>query len=782
MASSCVAQTACCEATKDRLQCSICNDYFREPRALDCMHKFCLKCLQELCNQQISNGSKIICPLCSKETRTKDVADLPQCHMLSALVEEFNMQTLLLEGRGSEIACQACVEENQAVSRCEDCDKFLCKACQKAHQRLTLMKSHKISSLDQFRSGKVVYKSKLRDHVQKCKKHPAENVSIFCNKCEQLICSTCLVQAHAQHSFSGADEALEKCKQDLKKLIAEVEKTKGGLYTAMAKTGTSLKKLQSRFADSNRKISQKAADEIAKIKEKEQQLRHDLEKVYLDSFKIFEAAQASNRQDVCLVERMLQESNQLTGQDSCYEILRLKKMLFPNLKELIQTCKQPVELSDRLYLMDFEGDQSFGKLVFDDEDKSEPEGVQATGIAGGQMELRDTSLFQNFSQAEEVMTEIIEDKQQKTTPKSKQKKKLNGSDPGSVESLIAEVNTKSESTEDVKEINEDKPQTSTKKCKTKNKLKKTDSGLDESLILEDKTKSESRPEVASDSETARSADSIEHWIFTKHIKTIGSDQKTFGCAFDVAVFSNNEIVIVDTKLKRLIRYSLTSEPRSDKVSSVLKIKGLTDPRQVSVNKHDHLIVLDNHTSTVNTYDKKYKPLHQFIPGRRTNQKPTCLAVDECNQIAVGYKYQKQIFLHSSEGSFIKAVHATMIDNRLVTYKQKFIYTNYWNKTLYAQKYTGDMVFCVNVPSSSTGYWGPNCLCCDKTGNIYVAVRAFGTNMPADEVIRFSPDGTYLGTVITGCGLPHGITLTPDDNHLIVATNTSVSIFRQVIFT
>ena len=150
-------------------------------------------------------------------------------------------------------------------------------------------------------------------------------------------------------------------------------------------------------------------------------------------------------------------------------------------------------------------------------------------------------------------------------------------------------------------------------------------------------------------------------------------------------------------------------------------------------------------------------------------------MDEDNLIAVGCKFSKQISLHKSDGSHIRTVHTVMIDAHLTTYKQRFVYTNYWNRMLYSMNYDGSTVFAANVPSSSVSYWGPNGVCCDKSGGIYVAVRGY---WPANEILRYTMDGAYIGCVITGCDLPWGIALTPDEKDLVVATNDSVTIFTR----
>ncbi|XP_038054602.1 E3 ubiquitin-protein ligase TRIM71-like [Patiria miniata] len=371
MASNVTAQSVLEKISVDHLECSICTNRFRQPKLLDCLHSFCLKCLQELRQSQDPSGTKLTCPLCRRETMLKGsgVADLPNNFAFSALVEEVTMQEKLLEGQGSDIKCQNCDEENQATSRCMDCDNFLCQECQKAHERMTFMKSHKIYTLAQLRSGEIVYKSKLREDIPKCGNHPDQNLNVYCNTCQQVICTTCSVLDHAKHSLIGLPVAFEKCQKKVKELVASVSKSKTKLNNSIEKTYKSRKKLNTMFANTNKKITEKADQEVAKIRQEEQKLLKETDRIYQKRVTTFDAAQANNSKEVTQTEHKLEEVKQLMNQASCYEILELQQKLLHNLSEL--TGKQPQQVPDKLTFMDFEeGERSLGRLILEEEPKA----------------------------------------------------------------------------------------------------------------------------------------------------------------------------------------------------------------------------------------------------------------------------------------------------------------------------------------------------------------------------------------------------------------------------
>ncbi|XP_071790223.1 uncharacterized protein [Asterias amurensis] len=375
MAASITITSVLDKISKDHLECPICTNRFINPTMLDCLHSFCFTCLKEL-HQQDPNNSILLCPLCRKKTTLEDnkVDSLPKDFKLNALVDEFTVQEQLMEGHGSEVKCQACKKNYTAVSRCIDCEHFICQECQQAHQQLAILESHKIYSLAQLQSGVVTYRSKIREYIPKCGKHSDQTLNIYCNTCQKLECTTCTVLDHGnpKHDLIGIPEALDKCKQEVAELVANAKKCKVDIQTAMEQASESRKKLESSYAETNMKISQKAAKERAKITEEEKQLKQEAESVYKDRVQTFETAEATNTKEVTQVEHKLDEVNQFMTQASSHEILDFKLKLINNLDEL--TKRQGEIVSDRLSFLEFEeGERSVGRLVLGDDQQAKAE-------------------------------------------------------------------------------------------------------------------------------------------------------------------------------------------------------------------------------------------------------------------------------------------------------------------------------------------------------------------------------------------------------------------------
>ncbi|XP_022083497.1 E3 ubiquitin-protein ligase TRIM71-like isoform X2 [Acanthaster planci] len=153
----------------------------------------------------------------------------------------------------------------------------------------------------------------------------------------------------------------------------------------------------------------------------------------------------------------------------------------------------------------------------------------------------------------------------------------------------------------------------------------------------------------------------------------------------IAAFSTGDMVIANTQMNQITRLSPDS-----KIVHVFKI----NPHiAIAVNKDDHLIVLFNEAQAeIKILNKEYKVLNCFLPGEEADidSTPTCLAVDDNNLIAVGYKDKEQISLHNPDGSIIRTLPAPMIDSYMTISNQQIIYTNSNKKQLISVDYEDEM--------------------------------------------------------------------------------------------
>ena len=108
------------------ITCPICFEDFDSPRALPCLHTFCLRCLQGHYRDK-SACDRTQCPLCREEFT------IPE-NGLEDLRVNFHLQGLVDSKRAKTRAesCEVCSADEQLVRAtvfCVDCSEKLCDRC-----------------------------------------------------------------------------------------------------------------------------------------------------------------------------------------------------------------------------------------------------------------------------------------------------------------------------------------------------------------------------------------------------------------------------------------------------------------------------------------------------------------------------------------------------------------------------------------------------------------------------------------------------------------------------
>ncbi|XP_038065192.1 E3 ubiquitin-protein ligase TRIM71-like [Patiria miniata] len=323
--------------SQGHLECTICIQRFNRPKILDCLHSFCLGCLEDYKRTQYPSSPKLPCPLCRKETVLPDngIAGLSNYFAMTALVEEFTHQENLVKRQKSRIVCEVC-EDDEAISRCTDCKEYLCCECQRAHQRAVKTKKHEIATLDDLRSGKATFKSKMRDEVPKCKKHTNQEVCFFCNTCKVLICAVCTALDHCKpsHTYEDIEEAEMSFRDKAKSLLSKAKDSRRKFLVAKNFVDSASQRLELMLADTSADISQRADEEVVRIREMEASLKEDAAKIGQEKAELLKNAQESFSENLKWTQGTLEMAEAVLDQSSRFELLELMEKLLCNLNDI----------------------------------------------------------------------------------------------------------------------------------------------------------------------------------------------------------------------------------------------------------------------------------------------------------------------------------------------------------------------------------------------------------------------------------------------------------------
>ena len=104
------------------------------------------------------------------------------------------------------ILCSNCsLPDKEATVRCPDCKEFFCPTCQRSHDSFKVMKQHKVISIEDLRSGKIMIPLTTTED-QKCLDHD-KSKRFYCQTCEEPICRDCTILDHRQHQFISLKDA-----------------------------------------------------------------------------------------------------------------------------------------------------------------------------------------------------------------------------------------------------------------------------------------------------------------------------------------------------------------------------------------------------------------------------------------------------------------------------------------------------------------------------------------------------------------------------------------------
>ncbi|XP_038055892.1 tripartite motif-containing protein 45-like [Patiria miniata] len=328
------------------LECPICVSRFTNPKILDCLHSFCQTCLEKMMEGQ-PQQREITCPVCRQQTALSDagIAGIINNFSLMALVEEANQQEEMVKSQRSNIICEVC-EEEEAIVRCLECREYLCDFCHNAHKRSKKTRNHETASIEDLRSGKAPYQSRLWNEVPKCPNHSSQDLFFFCETCETLICAVCTALDHKapDHKFIDISAAVASCKEKVTQLITEAKQCLNKLTDAKEKALKFKLDHNNITLEINDDITKNADEAVAKIRENERLLKEKVTKICHKKDACFDQGLECCEQNIEKAEKTLETVKTVMEQTNNFDLLKLQPNLLQKLQDAAdQETPAPVQ-------------------------------------------------------------------------------------------------------------------------------------------------------------------------------------------------------------------------------------------------------------------------------------------------------------------------------------------------------------------------------------------------------------------------------------------------------
>ena len=296
-------------APEEELKCSICLEIYTNPKLLKCFHVYCQSCLQKIVSKEEPENPTIACPVC------KQVTPVPE-EGVEGLFGAFHIKSKL-----------KALRQKEGGGDGEDSD----------------------------------------DSTNYCTDHAEEETKLYCQTCEELICSKCVILGgkHHRHSYDSLGVAFEKYKEEIGAAMKPMEEKLASVRKALE----DLDRNSSSIADQEVTVQSTISDAIQQIHalldSRQAELLDQLQQVTDHKMRELEAQRSklmNTRTQLTGAMDFVRESN-ATGQRL---MMRTTTSLHPD------DLKPSVEADMRFDASPevFEACQNFGELSTGDSSKS----------------------------------------------------------------------------------------------------------------------------------------------------------------------------------------------------------------------------------------------------------------------------------------------------------------------------------------------------------------------------------------------------------------------------
>ncbi|XP_072048257.1 E3 ubiquitin-protein ligase TRIM45-like [Amphiura filiformis] len=327
----------------DLIQCAICHAAIDKPKALPCLHTFCLKCLTSWAQSSAKKHpdkykDAVSCPTCREDFPLPKggVKELRTNFFVSKLKERNEIMRKLYE-KDVKIPCTSCINsDNQAVGRCVECNDFLCKKCVDSHKSLRVLIHHHVLTLEELRTGQLNMHNLPEQEM--CPKHSGEVLRFYCETCEEPMCRDCTVVDHPRPDHKQIDlkSAAQERNDKLQELFKQVELIPRAIDTATTQDEKTAKELGDNVKKAislYKKTAKKAESEIIlKMKQAEMEFTQKIKELEAKRRKEIEAHRDNLQFQKLRLCTSLEMTQELTQNGSEHDIATM----YPSLSNTMQ--------------------------------------------------------------------------------------------------------------------------------------------------------------------------------------------------------------------------------------------------------------------------------------------------------------------------------------------------------------------------------------------------------------------------------------------------------------
>ncbi|XP_077862300.1 tripartite motif-containing protein 2-like [Saccoglossus kowalevskii] len=272
------------EIGDDHLSCSICLEFYKNPKILPCLHTFCEQCLVDL---KAKSGGVLNCPACRIQCDTP-IQDVKPNFFVTSLLDTVQKKRQLTSDK--PLMCETC-QEKIATHRCVDCPQFCCNVCVIAHERIPALQSHKVLTIEEYKAGETWRHQMVQSKVF-CSEHKGSHLEFYCDTCQVPVCLKCTIVNHRvpEHAHRNLQEVVEEYKTQLKGQLEQLKQKEKQLKKEKATAEATREKIGEKCEVEKKKVTKRATEIMKKVTSEKNKLIDALNENYRQDRKDAEVA------------------------------------------------------------------------------------------------------------------------------------------------------------------------------------------------------------------------------------------------------------------------------------------------------------------------------------------------------------------------------------------------------------------------------------------------------------------------------------------------------------
>ena len=307
----------------EEVSCSVCMVTFTEPKQLPCLHSFCLHCLEGI--QRTSGRHDIItCPECRRESQVPggNLKDLPTNFRINSLLDVLAIRDCSSTG----VKCGNCDKRRVESFYCFQCCSFWCDECIIGHNIIRANKEHRVLALKEFEYQDI---ENVLKRPAFCPRpgHEKKELEFFCKKCQETVCSSCVVTAHDGHVKVLLEEAANEKKLQVMSAIESRKAKVQKMRNKISKIDEDCHNIEAKVAKVKRSAQQFAESMIAVIEAKKQEIIAEADHEAQQSLQRLRVQRIDIENKVKNIETAVGKSETLLKRSTNAELAQIDKTL-----------------------------------------------------------------------------------------------------------------------------------------------------------------------------------------------------------------------------------------------------------------------------------------------------------------------------------------------------------------------------------------------------------------------------------------------------------------------